>query len=158
MSMFLNYIEKLVYVLISFSFKLIVNLLLSKKQRRLLLAFIARIFLLLISPSVSRGVPKGLHFFHWWINFHWKINFHSFSVLFLFTFSPFLSRFSSIFADVVVVTGKIARIIRILHFNIEMLDLHWLCITMFVELIWCFMTSDRLMMIVMVINDCVWSL
>ena len=44
------------YVLISFSFKLIVNLLFSKKRRRLLATFIARIFLLLISPLV--GVKK----------------------------------------------------------------------------------------------------
>ena len=61
-------------------------------------------------------------------------------------------------ADAVAVTGKLAKIIDVLHFNIEMLDLRWLCINMFGELIWYFMTSDRLMMIVMVMNDCVSSL
>ena len=66
MSMFLNYVEKLVgsmYVLISFSFKLIVNLSFLTKRRRFLAAFIGRIFLLLISSSVSRSVPRSLHFF-----------------------------------------------------------------------------------------------
>ena len=60
-------------------------------------------------------------------------------------------------ADAVVVTGKLAKIIGILHFKIEMLDLRWLCIIMLGELIWYFMTNDRLMMIVMVMNDCVWT-
>ena len=58
-------------------------------------------------------------------------------------------------ADVVLVTGKLAKIIGILRFNIEMLVLKWLCIIMLGELIWYFMISDRMMMIVMVMNDCV---
>ena len=53
--------------------------------------------------------------------------------------------------------GKLAKLIGILHFNIEMLHLRWLCIIILGELIWYFMTSDRLMTIVMVMNDCVWS-
>ena len=62
-------------------------------------------------------------------------------------------------ADVIVVTGKLAKIISMLDLNIEMLDLRWLCISiMLSELIWYFMTTDRLMMIVMVMNDCIWSL
>ena len=48
------------YVLTSFSFKLIVNFSFSKKWCRLLVAFIARIFLLLISSSVLRSVPRSL--------------------------------------------------------------------------------------------------
>ena len=50
-------------------------------------------------------------------------------------------------ANVVVVTDKLAKIIGIFHFNIEMLDLRWLCIIMLGELTWYFMTSDRLMII-----------
>ena len=51
------------YVLISFSFKLIVNLSLPKKRRRFLAAFITRIFFLLISSSLPRSVSRNLHFF-----------------------------------------------------------------------------------------------
>ena len=58
-------------------------------------------------------------------------------------------------ADVAVVTGKLVKIIGILRYNIEMLDLSWLCIIMLGELVWYFMVSDRMMMIVMVMNDCV---
>ena len=38
-------------------------------------------------------------------------------------------------ADVVLVTGKLAKIIGILRFNIEMVVLKWLCIIMLGELI-----------------------
>ena len=86
-------------------------------------------------------------------------------VIFSFVFVHFKSLFTKIFshimfisADVVVVTGKLAKIIGILHFNIEMLEFRWLAIIMLGELMWYFMTSDKLMMIVMVMHDCVWSL
>ena len=70
-------------------------------------------------------------------------------VIFSFVFVHFKSLFTKIFshimfisADVVVVTDKLAKIIGILHFNIEMLEFRWLSIIMLGELMWYFMTSN----------------
>ena len=112
------------YVSISFSFKLVVNLSFSNKWRRLLAAFIARIFLFLISSSVSRSVPRSLHFFPLMILSADNVIFRFVFVHFQFYFTKIFFCIMFISADIVVVTGKLAKIIGILHSILKC----WICV------------------------------
>ena len=68
----------------------------------------------------------------------WSADDAVFSFVFVHFQSFFIKNFFHfmfVSADVVLVTGKLAKIIGILRFNIEMLVLKWLCIIMLGELI-----------------------